>query len=96
MSNKLVYKKIFVDPKYRLPQSRSSADFVVGLNENVEVPEGTRFHITDISIGATWKTTEVGFYEYLYEMIFDNADTFEKKLQTLFRQQDIFCRTVGM
>ena len=29
MRNKLVYKKIFVDSNYRLPQSRSSADFVV-------------------------------------------------------------------
>ena len=61
MSNKLVYKKIFVDSNYRLPQSKSSADFIVELNENLEVPEGTRLHITDISIGATWKTTEVGF-----------------------------------
>ena len=80
MSNKLVYKKIFIDSNYRLPQSRSSADFVVELNENLEVPEGTRLHITDISIGATWKTTEVGFYEYLYVMIYDNNDAFVKKL----------------
>ena len=43
MSNKLVYKKIFIDSNYRLPQSRSSADFVVELNEKLEVPEGTRF-----------------------------------------------------
>ena len=34
MSNKLVYKKIFIDSNYRLPQSKSSADFVVELNEN--------------------------------------------------------------
>ena len=81
MSNKLVYKKIFVDSNYRLSQSRSSADFVIELNENIEVPEGTRLHITDISIGATWKTTEVGFYEYLYVMIFDNTDTFVKNFR---------------
>ena len=48
MSNKLVYKKIFVDSNYRLSQSKSSADFVIELNENLEVPEGTRLHITDI------------------------------------------------
>ena len=76
-----MYKKIFIDSNYRLPQSRSSADFVVALNENLEVPEGTRLHITDISIGATWKTTEVGFYEYMYVMVFDNTDTFVKNFR---------------
>ena len=75
MSNNLVYKKIFVDINYRWPQSKSSADFVVELNENLEVPEGTRLHITDVSIGANPKTTKVGFYEYLYVMIYDNSDT---------------------
>ena len=47
MSNKLVYKKIFIDSKYRTPQSRSSSDFSVELNENLETPEGTRLYITE-------------------------------------------------
>ena len=81
MSNRgLTYKKIFVDSKYRLPQSNSSSDFSIELNDNMECPEGTRRHITDISLPASWKTTEVGFYEYLYVMIFDNSDVFVKKL----------------
>ena len=50
-----MYKKIFVDSNYRLPQSRSSADFVVELNQNIEIPEGTRMYITDISIPTAWK-----------------------------------------
>ena len=76
-----MYKKIFVDSKYRLPQSRSSTDFVIELNENIEIPEGTRMHITDISIPASFKTTEVGFYEYMYVMIYDNTDTFVKNFR---------------
>ena len=60
-----------MDSNNRLSHSRSYADFVIELNENVEVPEGTRLHITDISIGATWKTTEIGFFEYLYVMTFE-------------------------
>ena len=76
-----MYKKIFVDSKYRLPQSRSSTDFVIELNENLEIPEGTRMHITDISIPASFKTTEVGFYEYMYVMIYDNNDTFVKNFR---------------
>ena len=82
MSNRgLTYKKIFVDSKYRLPQSNSSSDFSIELNENVECPDGTRLHITDISIPATFKTTEVGFYEYIYVMIFDNSDVFVKNFR---------------
>ena len=76
-----MYKKDFVDSNYRLSQSRSSSDFVIELNENIEIPEGTRMHITDISIPAAWKTTEVGFYEYMYVMFYDNTDTFVKNFR---------------
>ena len=71
MSNKLTYKKIFIDSKYRNAQSRSSSDFSVELNEHLETPEGTRMYVSDVSIPAVWKSTEVGFYEYIYVMIFD-------------------------
>ena len=85
-----------MDSNYRLPQSRSSADFVIELNENLEVPEGTRLHITDISIGATWKTTEIGFYEYLYVMIFDNSDVFVKNFRIYLGNKILFCRTASL
>ena len=39
-----------------------------------------RLYITDISIPAVWKSTEVGFYEYLYVMVF-NSDTLVKNLR---------------
>ena len=77
MSNKTVYKKIFDDSKYRTPQSRASSNFSIELNENLETPEGTRLYITDISIPAVWKPTEINFYEYLYVMVF-NGDTLVK------------------
>ena len=76
-----MYKKIFVDSKYRLPTSKSSSDFSIELNENVELPEGTRLHIVDISLPTSFKTTEVGFYEYMYVMIYDNTDTFVKNFR---------------
>ena len=80
MSNRLTYKKIFIDSKYRTAQSRSSADFSIELNESFETPENTRMYVTDVSIGAVWKTTEVGFYEYLYVMVFD-GDTLVKNFR---------------
>ena len=80
MSNKLTYKKVFVDSQYRLPQSKSSSDFVVELNKNFECPAGTKCWITEASLPTTWKTTENRFYEYLYVMVFDDSDVFVKKL----------------
>ena len=81
MSSKLTYKKVFVDSQYRLPQSKSSSDFVVELENNFECPAGTKCWITEVSMPTTWKTTEVGFYEYLYVMIYDNTDTFVKNFR---------------
>ena len=81
MSNKLVYKKIFVDSKHRLPTSKSSSDFSIELNQNLELPEGTRLHVVDISLPTSFKTTEVGFYEYMYVMIYDNSDVFVKNFR---------------
>ena len=80
MSNRLTYKKIFIDTKYRTQQSNSSADFSIELNENLEASEGTRMYVTDISIPAVWKTTEINFYEYIYVMVF-NADTLVKNFR---------------
>ena len=47
------------------------SNFSIELNENLETPEGTRLYVTDLSIPAVWKSTEVGSYEYLYVMVFD-------------------------
>ena len=95
MSNKLVYKKIFIDSNYRLPQSKSSADFTIELNENMECPEGTKLHITDISIPTAWKSTEVNFYEYMYVMIFDNSDVFVKNFRIYLGNKIYFAEQIA-
>ena len=82
MSNKLTYKKVYVNSKFRLPQSRSSSDFVVELQENMELQQGSKMWITEVSLPTSFKTTEVNFYEYLYVMIYDNNDTFVKNFRT--------------
>lgn len=64
----------YVDSTYRLPQSRSSSDFVVELQENFECPAGTKCWITEVSLPATWKTTEVGLFENLYFMLYIGSD----------------------
>ena len=81
MNNRLTYKKVYVNSHNRLPQSNSSADFYIELQENFETPEGTRMYVSDVSIGAVWKTTEIGFFEYLYVMVYDNNDTLVKNFR---------------
>ena len=75
MMNTLTFKKVYVNSNYRLPQSNSSSDFVIELDQNFECPEGTRLYITEVSLPTVWKTTEVGFFEKFYAMIKDNTDT---------------------
>ena len=74
MSNRLTYKKVFIDSNYRLSQSNSSSDFIIELSENMECPAGTKMFVSEVSIPAVWKTTEVNFYEYFYFMLYDNSD----------------------
>ena len=50
MMNKLTYKKVYVNSNYRLPQSNSSSDFVIELDQNFECPDGTRMYITEVSL----------------------------------------------
>ena len=76
MIKRLTYKKVLVDSAYRLPQSRSSADFIIELDENMECPNGTKLFITEVSIPAVWKTTEVGFYEKFYFMLYKDGTLF--------------------
>ena len=75
MMNKLTYKKVYVNSNYRLPQSNSSSDFIIELDQNFECPDGTRMYITEVSLPTVWKTTEVGFFEKFYAMLYDNTDT---------------------
>ena len=71
-NNRLTYKKVYVDSQYRLSQSNSSSDFVIELPENFETPAGTKCWITEVSLPTTWKSTENGFYEYLYVMLYND------------------------
>ena len=78
----------------RLPQSKSSSDFVIELNENFECPQGTKCWITEVSLPTTWKTTEVGFYENLYIMVFD-GDTLVKNFKVYLGNKIYFAEQLA-
>ena len=61
----------------------------------MEYPEGTGLHITEVSIPATFKTTEVGFFEYLYVMVFDNDDVFIKNFRVYLGNKIYFAEQLA-
>ena len=51
--------------------------------------------VSEVSIPAVWKTTEVGFFEYLYVIIFDNADTFVKNFRIYLGNKIFFAEQLS-
>ena len=46
-NRKLTYSKVLVDSQERLPQSNSSSDFIIELNEVLETFPNTVMYVTD-------------------------------------------------
>ena len=94
-NNRLTYKKAYIDSQHRLPQSVSSSDFVVELPENFETPAGTTCWITEVSLPTTWKTTENGFFEYFYFMLYDNNDNLLRSSRVYFGNMVYFAEQLS-
>ena len=47
----------------------------------MELPAGSKMWVSEVSLPTSFKTTEIGFFEYLYVMIFDNSDVFVKNFR---------------
>ena len=50
----LPIKKLYIDSRFKSPDSVSDADFFIDLPETLLMPEGTGFYLDDISIPVTW------------------------------------------
>ena len=44
-NRKLIYNKVYVDSQRRLPQSDSSSDFVIQMNDNLETHPNTVMYV---------------------------------------------------
>ena len=69
MSDTLTYTKIYVDSAYRLPESNSTSDFIIELDQNFEIPRRTKMFVTECSFSTPLYTAEKGFYERFYIML---------------------------
>ena len=74
MSDRLTYKKIYVDSAYRLPESNSTSDFIIELDQNFEIPPRTKMFVTECSFSTPFYTTEKGFYERFYIMLYNRSN----------------------
>ena len=73
-NRKLTYNKVYVDSQKRLPQSESSSDFIMQMNENLETHPNTVMHVMDEVIPQSYYTTPEGFYQFVYVIVYNTSD----------------------
>jgi len=69
----LKYKKIYIDTRYKTPDSVSTSHFKVNLPETLSFEGNTCFYIDDFTCGHSWTSIE-DFNNKLYLYISDNTD----------------------
>ena len=72
-NRKLTYNKVYVDSQKRLPQSESSSDFIIQMNENLETHPDTVMYVMDEVIPQSYYTTPEGFYQFMYVIIYNTS-----------------------
>ena len=73
-NRKLTYNKVYVDSQKRLPQSESSSDFIMQMNENLETHPNTVMYVMDEVIPHSYYTTPEGFYQFVYVIVYNTSD----------------------
>ena len=61
-NRKLIYNKVYVGSQRRLPQSDSSSDFAIQMNDNLETHPKTVMYVMDEVIPQSYYTTSEGFF----------------------------------
>ena len=72
-NRKLTYNKVYVDSQKRLPQSESSSDFIIQMNENLETHPNTVMYVMDEVIPQSYYTTPEGFYQFMYVITYNTS-----------------------
>jgi hypothetical protein len=62
----LPIKKLYIDSRFKSPDSVSDADFYIDMPQTTLMPEGTGFYLDDISIPVSWYPIEKGVNNKLY------------------------------
>ena len=62
----LPVKKVYIDSRFRTPDSLSTSSFKFQLSRNLYMPKNTVFYVEDVCIPNTWLTIETGVNDRLY------------------------------
>ena len=62
----LPLKKLYVDSKFKTPDSNSNAKFKIELPDSLTLPNNTVFYIDDVCIPHSWYTIESGINDKLF------------------------------
>ena len=62
----LPVKKVYIDSRFRTPDSFSTSSFKFQLSRNLYMPKNTVFYVEDVCIPNTWLTIETGVNDRLY------------------------------
>lgn len=69
----LKYKKIYIDTRFKTPDSVSTSNFKINLPETLSFENNTCFYIDDFTCGHSWTSIE-NFNNKLYLYISDDTD----------------------
>ena len=72
-NRKLTYNTVYVDSQKRLPQSESSSDFIIQMNENLETHPNTVMYVMGEVIPQSYYTTPEGLYQFMYVIIYNTS-----------------------
>ena len=68
----LPIKKIYIDSKFRTPDSISSSNFKYDLPESFLMPDNCGFYVCDVCIPHSWYTIEAGINNTFYLHVSNN------------------------
>ena len=70
MPSSIQYKKIYIDSKFRSPESTSSSDFKIELPETMSFKQDTVFYLDDITIPHSWESILDNINNKLYFKVY--------------------------
>ena len=94
-TRKLTYSKVYVDSQYRLPSSVSSSDFYIETDEVIETFENTVMYVIDEMVPLSYYTTQEGFFQYLYVILYNNDDSINRYIKLDFGNSVFFASALS-
>lgn len=85
----LPIKKLYIDSRFKAPDSVSDSDFYVDLPQTLLMPEGTGFYLDDISIPVSWYPIEQNRNNKLYVELYDPVDPYNSTRTTVTKAIEI-------